>query len=773
MNKETLNIDVPLKDGKIICLKLSSKSGGGLFRMVGDEVNQTEAPNQIVEGKIYDFIIDDKYFLKDLYGIVNSNRFNKSIGTISPNIYVGTLTLEIFHNDETEKCGDVKLEVQSIKTDYRKDYRQMLSDITEQCIELVFQHSSPVTQVVEVDDKKDFKTWHQRFAFIKSVIDTEEFRDAVNKVISSPVTRWAESEIDKDIRSVRRFNNKALRQIASATNRIELPAGHLLKSSTLDSIPTKIRSTYKTETVDTPENRFVKYALQTFLFFVSDFISKIKEENKIKLEATEIENYLEQILSHSFFKTISKPTSVLLNSPVLQRKEGYREILKVWFMFNLAAKLTWKGGDDVYDIGKRNVAVLYEYWLFFQLLKIVEKVFGITADKNLIIDKTNDQLGLQLKQGEHFPIKGICNKDNRSLEIQFSYNRTFSGSNKENNYPDAGSWTKSMRPDYTLSIWPAGISELDAERQELITHIHFDAKYKIEKVIESFGSDDENLDDEKTQQSKGTYKRADLLKMHAYKDAIRRTSGAYILYPGNEKTTYRRKGFRELIPGLGAFQIRPSVSTDNGSMEIEYFFEDVVDHLVNRTSQREKTAYRVYDIHKDELNKDNELREALPETYGVNRNLLPDETFVLVGFSTSSQRFKWYEENGKYVFRMDEDKGSLELNTEVVNAKYLLIRKSGEEKASALFKIKSKGPKVFSVSQLQKLNYPLSQNPKEYYLVIEIEKVSDKEFENVSWKFKELKKYKSIIEAGGNHRTIAGLPFTVSLTELMNSIDKK
>ena len=28
------------------------------------------------------------------------------------------------------------------------------------------------------------------------------------------------------------------------------------------------------------------------------------------------------------------------------------------------------------DIEKRNVAALYEYWLFFQLLKIVAKVFG-------------------------------------------------------------------------------------------------------------------------------------------------------------------------------------------------------------------------------------------------------------------------------------------------------------------------------------------------------------------------------------------------------------
>ena len=45
----------------------------------------------------------------------------------------------------------------------------------------------------------------------------------------------------------------------------------------------------------------------------------------------------------------------------------------------------------------------------------------------------------------------------------------------------------------------------------------------------------ENLDAEKAEQRAGNYKRADLLKMHAYRDAIRRSAGAYVLYPGSEK----------------------------------------------------------------------------------------------------------------------------------------------------------------------------------------------------------------------------------------------
>ncbi len=209
MVKDRLEISIPLKDGKSINLEIKGSARDPLFFMEGVDAFPGEAPHQIVEGKFYDFKIEDGYYLNDEHGIASNNKFNKSIGRIVPNIYVGTLSLNIFYKEEIESCGIVKLEVQSLKTTYREDYRKMLSDITENCIELVFQHSSPVTQVVEVDYEKNYKTWHQRFAFIKSVIDSAEFNDSVHKVISSPVTKWAESEIDKDIRGVKRLSNKS------------------------------------------------------------------------------------------------------------------------------------------------------------------------------------------------------------------------------------------------------------------------------------------------------------------------------------------------------------------------------------------------------------------------------------------------------------------------------------------------------------------------------------------------------------------------------------
>lgn len=59
-----------------------------------------------------------------------------------------------------------------------------------------------------------------------------------------------------------------------------------------------------------------------------------------------------------------------------------------------------------------------------------------------------------------------------------------------------------MRPDYTLSLWPGNISEAEAEEQELITHIHFDAKYRLNKVILEDEKDiSEELNEEKISRS--------------------------------------------------------------------------------------------------------------------------------------------------------------------------------------------------------------------------------------------------------------------------------
>ncbi len=742
-----------IKEG--LCLYIDERKPESLFELE-DAAENNEARFQLVEGCFYDYTFSEKefYFLKDRQQIVQPHSRNKYTGTLSPNIYVGTLSLPIYY--DSKEVGTVELEIQSIKAGYRDDYRDMLELITEKCTDLLMQANTPVSHHFESDYTKDSKSLYQKFAFISSIIRTDEFAESVHRIVSAPVTTWKEINEKRDVRQARRFSNGNLRELVKGSNRTAIPKNHHLRSYGLNSLPGKISFLRKSDSVDTPENRFVKHALQVFLKFCTD-INKVSEPGTILFkESDNLIKELETHLHHNIFHEISRPESLRINSPVLQRKEGYREILRVWLMFDLAAKLIWKGGEDIYKGGKKDIAVLYEYWLFFSLLDLFQAIFDIEPkDVSELIKKTEDGLNLQIKQGKHTALNGIYKTGSRSLNIRFNYNRSFNGKKA---YPSSGSYTTTMRPDYTLSFWPYGVTEGEAEKQELIVHIHFDAKYKVANLAELLkeSNQEAELNEEKTRNRKGIYKNADLLKMHAYKDAIRRTGGAYVLYPGESSVI--QKGFHEIIPGLGAFPVRPS-KLDNGIGDLKAFILEVIEHFINRASQREKLAYKVYNIHKN--NNPNELKEALPELLGENRALIPDDTFILVAYY-KKQNWDWIIKKGLYNARANDNRGSLRLGPGEAGAKYLLLHSENEVVTNKLLKVTETGPRVFSKQTLIDKGYP-STPSQEYYLVYKVEQVKELEFLNHSWDITKLKDYR--------HGRGSALPFSVTLTELMKAIN--
>ena len=280
-----------------------------------------------------------------------------------------------------------------------------------------------------------------------------------------------------------------------------------------------------------------------------------------------------------------------------------------------------------------------------------------------------------------------------------------------------------MRPDYTLSLWPEGFSQPEAETQELITHVHFDAKYKVDNLAKLFGKDDEDLDEEKAAQRAGTYKRADLLKMHAYRDAIRRSAGAYVIYPGEDNPAPFR-GFHELLPGLGAFPLRPGEGED-GSAELVRFLKEIVSHVCNRATQREQHTYHTYRIHKEEP--PDAVNEVLPEADGRYRTKPVREKYVIHGWLKGSEYLEWVEREGLYNFRTDNRRGSLRLHESVAGAAYLLLHGAGEYSGGGrLFKIISEGPRVFSKETLIEQGYP-GEPSQPYYLVYDVEPLDTKD----------------------------------------------
>lgn len=706
---------------------------------------QGEEPLQLIEGARYEYEFEDARFRLDAADGEPGRLIEASglagrahSGFLSPGLNTGRLAL-VVRDAVGAPLGAAAVEVRSRKIGYRDDYRLMLEDITERCVDLLMELRAPTAMRAAPDPGRTPRTLAQRFAFLKALLDSPSFQSALHRIASHPHQRWDPEETMLDTRRGFRPDARGLRQLARAPRRVPLPDSHPL-AVTVPSLPERISLYRNVQTEDTPENRFVKFALQTFSGFLALMRQRLDatgaDDARLRHEIVALGNQLDAALGADVFRGLSPPDMLPLGSPVLQRKEGYREVYQAWLKFDMAARLVWQGGDDVYRAGQRDIATLYEYWVFFKLLDIVTGVFRLDRPAAAeLMEETADGFGLKLKSGEQLGFEGVTFAGPRPLRARFSYNRSFT---RNANRSAAGSWTERMRPDYTVSLWPADFREDDADTQELMVHVHFDAKYRIDNIEQIFGRDDAEMDaaaavadlnDERQEQKQGRYKRADLLKMHAYRDAIRRTQGAYVLYPGDLSRQWQ--GYHEILPGLGAFPIKPG----KGDEALTAFIGDVVAHVCNRATARERQSYHVYQA--QEAPASYAVLSRLPEKdAGSGRRARPlAETHVLVGWYKNEAHVKWVLKSGLYNFRMDIERGSLRLKPEVSGAQYLLLHSHKGATSSSLLRVSRDGPRVLSRDALKAKGYP-GEPSKPFYLVYDVAPAEG--FDGYEWDYRKL-----------------------------------
>lgn len=706
---------------------------------------QGEEVIQLIEGARYEYEFEDEHVRLDAADgepgrMIEASRLagRTHSGFLVPGLNTGRLGL-VVRDEAGVPLGTAAVEVRSRKIGYRDDYRLMLEDITQRCVDLLLELRAPTALRAAPDPGHTPRTIAQRFAFLKALLGSSSFQNALHRIASHPNQRWEPEETLLDTRRGFRPDARGLRQLARASRRVPLPASHPLATS-VPSLPERISLYRNVQTEDTPENRFVKFVLQGFSGFLALLRQRLDvagaSDVRLRHELAVLSGQLDGALNADVFRGVSPPDMLPLGSPVLQRKEGYREVYQAWLKFDMAARLVWQGGDDVYGAGQRDIATLYEYWVFFKLLDIVTGVFQLDQPAAAeLMEETADGFGLKLKCGEQLGFEGITFAGARPLRARFSYNRSFT---RNANRSVAGSWTERMRPDYTISLWPADFSATEAEAQELMVHVHFDAKYRIDNIEQLFGRDDAELDaamaaadlnDEKQEQKLGRYKRADLLKMHAYRDAIRRTQGAYVLYPGD--VPQRWQGYHEILPGLGAFPIKPG----NGDGVLTKFIQDVVTHACDRATARERQSYHVYQV--QEAPAPYAVLHKLPEKeVGIARRAPPmAETHVLIGWYKDKSHLEWVLKSGLYNFRMDVERGSLRLKPEVSGAQYLLLHSHKGATSPSLLRVSKEGPRVLSRDALKAKGYP-GEPSRPFYLVYDVTPAVG--FEGYKWDYRKL-----------------------------------
>jgi hypothetical protein len=433
------------------------------------------------------------------------------------------------------------------------------------------------------------------------------------------------------------------------------------------------------------------------------------------------------------------------------------------------------------------VATLYEYWLFLQLEALFRSKFDCTAPLHLVlVEKDAGLPRLKLQRGIELqsPIGGAWSaKAKRQLKAEFHFNKKFV---RNKDHQQGGSWTRGVRPDCTITVWPAEFTKAEAEACDALVHVHFDAKYRVENVQAMFGKeeDDEPIQDRaKAEKSAPTAaKYADLLKMHAYRDAIRRSAGAYVLYPGmagDGKKFVEFDGFHEVLPGLGAFAIRPrSDGSADGMEALKTFLDEVIEHLSNRTTARERATFHAaesYTLREDPVPYGGLMLAERDGMSDTGRALPPAEHHVVVAWFEDDAQLGWTVKTGYAVVRLGDRRGTWHVPPEFASARHVLLHTHKSRVAEGLLVLKELKPgyKVFTAEGLQARGYPGSAGG-DIYAVFEVE--ADPAFKGQQWDGSKLLEVMTRFESRRSYREVKSLgrsspiPRVLSLRDLLKAM---
>lgn len=693
-------------------------------REVGDADTFGETEFQLREGERYEYTVLSNLSLQLRSSLATPLRARNAsgisdAGIIETGTFCGTLLLELVErgsSSDSVALASQLIDVRSVKLDFRTEYRGMLRRVADEAVALLLDARSSVKSPFTSAFSSEASSGglQLQLELLRHLLDAPEFAAAVNRITNYPHERLSTTVQSASANRSQRLAPSAVRQLIRGSPRTAVPGEHPIRIRYgLESIAKTVSVIRRDRSIDTAENRFIKFALLDMRSFLSHalavFSSSSHRWGALGMICSRLSTVITEMLERPFFQEIGDLNQSPLGSVVLQRRGGYREVLNAWLRFRSASELSWQGGQEVFRGGQRNVALLYEYWLFFVLLDLFCRMFrgGERPPANTLLDGlAGDSPQLKLKEGEEIgPFEGKFVSGGRVMRARFSYNRAYSVSDDRSS---SGSWTRRMRPDYTLSFWPDAFSEAQAEERELLVHVHFDAKYRVEGLNDLFGADDEV--DEATV-SGAQYRYADLLKMHAYRDAIRRTQGAFILYPGRDGAQRTFRGFtHEILPGVGAFAIAPDDGgAAQGIDEFEMFISELLAHLSNRTTAQERVAFHVGEAY--------QLREG-PVYYGDLRlgetdelsdrgmALPPDEHHVVVAWIDSAEQQKWTDSTGLVVLRLGDRPGTWKVPPEIASARHVLLRSHGNNVVPGLRRLLEPGYAVFGVKDLQAHGYP-------------------------------------------------------------------
>ena len=168
-------------------------------------------------------------------------------------------------------------------------------------------------------------------------------------------------------------------------------------------------------------------------------------------------------------------------------------------------------------------------------------------------------------------------------------------------------------------------------------------------------------------------------------------------YPGSNEAMYRE--YHELLPGLGAFALRP---TDNGEaagkLPLKRFIEEVLDHTASQITQHERGRYWIKEVYDEQ----DYFSSKPPAASFLSQP--PADTQVLLGFVKNIDQWKWIKSNERYNLRGGKRQGSVGLGSKEL-ACDLIILSCPANNLTRLARVVGL-PELHSEKQMEESGYP-------------------------------------------------------------------
>lgn len=468
----------------------------------------------------------------------------------------------------SERTEHFKFRVVSPKLDAKRDYQAILELVKQEYNDLVFKYLTKTFQNFGRDSRKDdnLLVWYSIF---KEIIDG--YLKAINYIVHKP-----HLQTRHEIRYSRADH------IKHWTPQMSERFAEVEANKRLDD--TLFRHEITETTVNTRENRFVKFTLDRIGSRLGDIIEKVASFYPDKISPSEIDNLQEQRLllkkttRNALFRNL-RGEPLHNESLVLQKRTGYAQIYRYWLMLQSGIKLL----EGTTSIGVRQIWEIYELWCFLKIKQLVCEVLEINTTDieqyNTLVDERKSSMFDPFAEGEleHQIVFTNPNKigdDKIELLYQHTYNR------------DSGeihTATTENRPDIVLNIKkPDGF---------MLTYL-FDAKYR---VFDDERLNAEGVEDEQHQFGVADYPPSDAInQMHRYRDAIyyglkkeqqqlntaKEIIGGYILFPGrgDDKNIRERYFFKSIESvNIGAFPLLPnSQNPDQEAVLLKEFLHRII-----------------------------------------------------------------------------------------------------------------------------------------------------------------------------------------------------